>query len=486
MKQTSLLALFPLIALLGQPVSPPDPGDGKIPITTNSEEARKEFLKGRELADNLRLTDAIAHFDQALTLDPNFASAELARANVSGTAKDFRLHLDKAIALWDKASEGERLAIQAAEAGAVGNAAKTREYLERNVSLFPNDERARFALGVFYQGQQDDAKAIETFKATIAIAPTFPPVYNNLGYAYKTVVNYPEAEQAFKKYAELIPNDPNPYDSYAELLMKMGRFDESVTQYQKALALDPHFISARIGSAIDALYLGKPDLATSRLTDLYANARNDGERRQSVFVQAVVYADQGKIDQAIQQAEREFAIAEKAGDAGAMTADLNFKANMLLAMGRNDEALATFDKALQITQSSALSPAVKQATELFHHSSVAAVAIAKGDLTTARAEADAFAKGSAANGNQFQNRLTHELAGRIAFAEKQYDKAIAELEQANLQDPYNLYRLALAYQGKGDMAKARDYASRAAHWNGLPALNYALVRNKATQLAATT
>jgi len=148
MKQATLLGLFPLIVLLAQPATSTDPGGDKIPITTSSEAAKKEFLAGRELADNLKATDAIAHFDKALELDPNFASAELARANVSGTAKEFRLHLDRAIALADKASEGERIAIQAAEAGAVGNAAKTKECLERNVALFPNDERARFALGV--------------------------------------------------------------------------------------------------------------------------------------------------------------------------------------------------------------------------------------------------------------------------------------------------------------------------------------------------
>jgi tetratricopeptide (TPR) repeat protein len=169
-----------------------------------------------------------------------------------------------------------------------------------------------------------------------------------------------------------------------------------------------------------------------------------------------------------------------------MTADLNFKANMQLAMGKNDEALATFNHALQLTEASALAPQVKEATRLFNHSNLAAVAIARNDLATARSEADAFAKGTAANQNQFQLFLTHELAGRIALAANQYDTAIAELLRANLQDPYNLYRLALAYRGKGDTAKARDYAGQAAHWNGLPALNYGLVRTKATQLAATT
>src|SRR5208282_2575456 len=58
----------------------------KIPITTKSEDARKEFLVGRDLADRLLAQDPIAHFDKAITLDPEFASAELARANSSATA----------------------------------------------------------------------------------------------------------------------------------------------------------------------------------------------------------------------------------------------------------------------------------------------------------------------------------------------------------------------------------------------------------------
>src|SRR5688572_27455648 len=51
--------------------------DGKIAITTSSEEARKEFLAGRDLTEKLRLTDSIQHFDKAIALDPNFALAHL-------------------------------------------------------------------------------------------------------------------------------------------------------------------------------------------------------------------------------------------------------------------------------------------------------------------------------------------------------------------------------------------------------------------------
>ena len=64
-----------------------------------------------------------------------------------------------------------------------------------------------------------------------------------------------------------------------------------------------------------------------------------------------------------------------------------------------------------------------------------------------------------------------------------YDAAIQELQQSNQLDPYNIYRLALAYQGKGDTANARKFFERIVTFNGLNNLNYALIRTKAKQSA---
>ena len=96
------------------------------------------------------------------------------------------------------------------------------------------------------------------------------------------------------------------------------------------------------------------------------------------------------------------------------------------------------------------------------------MAIVRKDLKTAQAEADAYRKGAEAGRNPNQVRLTHDLAGMIALAGKDFDKAIAEFKQSNLQNPYNLYRLSLAYQGKGEKEKAREFCAKAAHFNGLP------------------
>ena len=459
--------------------------NGKIPVTTSSDEARKEFLAGRDLSEKLRITDSIARYDKALSLDPNFALAELNRAQVSPSAKEFFEHLKKAVALSDKASDGERMLIQAAEAGANGDPTKQKEILDKLVAAYPNDERAHFNLGGYYFGQQDFAQAITHYKKATELAPDYSTAFNILGYAYRQNEAYADAENAFKKYIELIPNDPNPYDSYAELLLKMGRFDEAITQYNKALAIDPNFINSHFGIAAALTYKGNASEALAELQKMTQKARTDAERRTALFGQTVVALDSGKFDQALAETAKQYAIAEKNNDPAAMTGDLQLKGNILLEMGKVDDARQAYEQALKTTSDSALSQAVKDNTARFQHYNLARVAIAKKDLATARTETETFRKGVEAAKNANQLKQAHELAGRIALAEKNYDVAISELAQANQQNADVLYLLGWAYQEKGDATKARDNYRRAAKFNSLPNLNYAIVRRKAEKALAT-
>jgi tetratricopeptide (TPR) repeat protein len=454
--------------------------DGKIAITTASEDARKEFLAGRDLSEKLRLTDSIQHYDKAIALDPNFALAHLNRANVSPTAKEFFDHLKHAVTHSDKASDGERMLIQAAEAGANGNPSKQKEILDKLVAAYPKDERAHFTLGGYYFGQQNYTQAISHYKKATELAPTYSTAFNILGYAYRQNEQYADAETAFKKYIELIPNDPNPYDSYAELLLKTGRFDEAITQYNKALAIEPTFLNSYFGIAAALTYKGKTADAAAELQKITDKSRNDGERRTALFGQMVVAADSGKLDQALAEVEKQYALGQKSNDIPAMAGDLQLKGNILLEMGRYDDAKKAYEEALRITTGDAsLSQELKDNTALFHHYNLARVAIGKKDFATAKSETETFKRGAEAAKNENQIKQAHELAGMTALAEKNYDQAIAELLQSNQQNPNNLYLLGEAYQGKGDDAKAKDLFTKAAKFNSLPQLNYAFVRAKA-------
>ncbi len=456
---------------------------GKLPVTTASDEARKEFLQGRDLAERLLIQDSVQHFDKALSLDPNFAAAELGRATSSQTAKEFFDHLKKAVSLADKASEGEKLLILSTEAGANGDTVKQKEYLDKLVALHPNEERAHFNLGGYYFGQQDYAKAIEEYKKATELNPNYSTAFNILGYAYRQQGDYANAEQAFKKYIELIPNDPNPYDSYAELLLKMGKFDESIAQYRKALSIQPNFVNSHFAISANLMYQGKHDEATAELQKMTEKARSDGERRTALFGQVVVDVDAGRMDKALEDIDKEYAIAEKIGDVAAMTGDLQTKGTILLEMGKYAEAKEQFERLLKMTEGSTLSQEIKDNTRLFHHYNLATVALGMKDNAKAKAEAEEFRKGAEASKNPAQVRQSHQLLGMIALAEKDYDKAIAELQQTGQQNPQNFYRLCQAYQGKGDNARAKEFCGKAADFNSLPALNYAFVRTKARKMA---
>jgi tetratricopeptide (TPR) repeat protein len=489
----TLLALLTMMTLVltgcqqGESVAANSAGNktGKIAITTASEEARKEYLAGRDLQEKLRITDSIQHFDKAISLDPNFALAELNRANVSPTAKEFFDHLKKAVTLSEKASDGERMLIQAAEAGSNGNQTKQRETLERLVATYPNDERAHFNLGGYYFGQQDYKQAIAHYKKATDLDPTYSTAFNILGYAYRQDENYNEAENAFKKYIELIPNDPNPYDSYAELLLKMGRFDEAITQYNKALAIDSNFLNSHLGIAAALTYEGKPTEALAELQKMTDKARSDGERRTALFGQMVIAADTGKLDQALAEVQKQYDLGQKTNDTPAMAADLQLKGNVLLEMGKFADAKQAYEQALKMTLDSSQSKEIKANTALFHHYNLARIAIEQKDLATAKQETDTFRKGAELGKNSNQIKLAHELGGRIALLEKNYDAAISELALSNQQNPVVLYLTGEAYQAKGDAAKAKDSFTKAAKFNSLPALNYAFIRAKAEKAIAT-
>jgi tetratricopeptide (TPR) repeat protein len=481
LRSTRALAL---LGVLGWTIALADTRGGKIPITSSSEEAKKEFLQGRDLAERLKAQESIQYFEHAVAKDPNFAMAHYSLAGVATSAKMFFDELQKSVALAGKVSDGERALILALEAGVNGKSAKQSEYLLDLVKNYPNDERSHNALGNYYFGQQEYDRAVEEFKKATEINPDFSPAYNTLGYAYRTLEKYDLAEQAFKKYTELIPDDPNPYDSYAELLMKVGRHDESIQLYRKALSIDSHFSASCRGISANLMFQGKYDEALSELQKSYDMARNDGERRVALFSMAVLYVDQGKTDLALSEIDKEYAIAENIKDAANMSADLATKANILTEAGRPDEARALFEKSLQLIRQSNLSKAVKDLAELGHHYNMASVAIKKGDLAVARKEAETFRAGAEALRNSNQIRLAHQLAGMISLEAKDFDTALNDLKQSSQVVPYNLYRIALAYQGKGDKTMAKQFFMKAARDNTLPTLNYAFIRNKAEKMVS--
>jgi tetratricopeptide (TPR) repeat protein len=451
---------------------------GKVPITTQSKEALMQYLEARDLAERLRGQESLQYFEKALELDPDFAMAHLNYAFNFPTAKGFFEHIDKAVALADKVSEGEKLWILGTQAGVNARIMEQRDYYQKLVAAYPEDERAHNLLGNHYFGQQEWQNAIDSYKKAIAINPDFSQPYNQMGYAYRFLENYEDAEKAFKNYVELIPDDPNPYDSYAELLMKTGKFEESIVQYKKALEVNPNFVASHIGIATNLNFLNRHQQARQQLDILWQMARNDAERRGALFAKAVSYADEGKNDDALDILTQAYAIADKNQDNAAMAFDLTLMGNILLEDRNSEAAAQKYASALETIINSSLSDDVKANAQRGYLFNLARVAITENDLKRARKNADSFYEDVKKIDNPNQMRLAHELFGRIALKENAYDTAIQELKQANIQNPYNLYRLAWAYKGVNNTEEVEKYFNKSKNFNALNSFQYAFVRQK--------
>ena len=469
------LLLLPALALAADPAT--------IPITTSSPEARALYLEGRDLVERLKGTEGYLRTDQAVKKDPQFALAWLQWAQTAGTAKEFFAGLDKAMATASHASEAEQKLIRAQEAGAKSRPAEQDQLLAELAKQFPSDPRIHNQIGNIAFGRQDFDTALRELSRAVELDPKFTLPYNQLGYTYRAQGKLAEAEKTFQKYAELLPDDPNPHDSYAELLMRMGRFDESIGRYRKALQVDPFFPSAYVGIANNQIYLGKGDEARATLKQLLGKARTDGEKRQAWFWTAETYMHEERWSDAIRSIEEEKKIADAGGDGLSASQDVNFIGNLLLGAGKPAEAAQKFEESMKLVDGSKASDAVKEAAHRNHLFDMARVALLKSDLAGARATAAKYSTAVEAKKVPFEVRQSHELAGMIAVQGKEWDTALAELGKAGGQNPRVTYLTGLAWQGKGNGSKAAQAFREAADYNQLNGV-YGFIRPQARRQLA--
>lgn len=459
--------------------APPTDEETRIPITTSSEKALKYYLKGRELAENLRTQQARQYFQMAVSEDPDFAIAYLSLAPTQPTNRAFLEAFDEAVALKKTVSEGEQLMIEGLEAGINGKPLDQRRAYKKLTVLFPQDERAHNFLGNYYFSQQEFDLAIAEFERAISINPSFASPYNMLGYSYARLYRYDQAETAFKKYIELIPYDPNPYDSYAELLLRVGKFDASIEYYKKALEVADDFLISHIGIATNLYLKGDHEAARKQLQVMYDASEEMGYRRAALLATAITYIDEGRLDDGISVLERRYSLAESEGDTNILADDLVTIGYIHLEAGRLDDAKNCFERALELVNESSASETTKSLARIRNLFAAAVYGIYSGDLDLARENANLYFSEAQAAENAYQIRVAHQLAGMIALKENDFEKARLELNQANQYDPYNEFRLAEAHEGLGNLSEALELYRNVVHHNVNSSLTYAIVRTDA-------
>lgn len=492
---------------------------GKIPITTSSELARAYFEEGIGHSENFLRAEALRCFEKAVAEDPDFALAYLGIATCQpsrrgiyesiGIAEElsrpkeipspprspsgFGLtitlptavspeYLREATKRVDRVSPGERLWILGLEAGLAGKTAVQADCFRELAESYPRDERAHRMFADYLFGIQDYESAIRGYQAATAINPRYAIAYNMLGYALRRQGDLTGAEAAYRKYIELLPDQANPYDSYAELLLCMGRHDESVEYYRKALEKDPSFHFSRLGIAANLNLLGRHTEAREVLwTPADSSLPFDLQRSLRVG-RTLSFVDEGDFESALIAADESARASATSGSVIEVASDLNVAGLILLEAGKPEDARRRFEKGLKLIEESSVPKEVREWTQSVTLLRVGCrVAVKEGRLEDARAALDEFAVRADTVGNLVLRWMFHYFSGMIALEAGDLPRSIAELEQGTANDPATLYLLGVAHERMGNRDQAAKYYSETAHSNLVNDLGYALVRRHAVE-----
>jgi tetratricopeptide (TPR) repeat protein len=478
--KTLKYALFILVVFLIVPLNL-QAQPKEVPVTTSSKDALKFFLDGRDKFDNNEFNAAASLFDKALQTDPSFAMAYLYRAQSGGGYNVYRQNLNKAISLTGKVSEGEKLEIEYNEAYADGNGQKQKEFLDKLLVSFPSDKRIQAGAGMYYFGNNDFSTALLHFSKAAELDKNYSSTYNMIGYCYSALNNYQEAEKAFQTYIKLVPDRGNPYDSYGELLMKMGKYDESIVQYKKAYEKDPaNFVSSLSGIGDNYIFKGDYETARKYYQDYFDKASTPGAKLSALFLKAVSYVHEGKTENAIKAFDDYRMMAEKENLVPTAIGAFVNQGLVYTESGNSAEGMKLYDKVIDLIGSSKLMEADKE--NMFTSSMMWHVyfLVSNNELEKAIPELEKAKLKVEGRKNPGEEMNLNAMFGFFELKKGTYDKAIEYFSKANQEDPWTMYYTAVAYNKKGDRPNALKLFEKIKNWN-VNSLRLALVRKRAME-----
>jgi tetratricopeptide (TPR) repeat protein len=220
----------------------------RVPVTTTSEEAREQLERGRRAAFHYRFERARPHLDAAIAADPDLALAYIYRGGSAQRGlEERRRHFDRALALRNRVSDGERRMIDAFRVFLLHDDHDHAIEIFRELSDEYTDDPippAHLGLRLHHAKERFD-EAAEQFVRARERDPDFAPVHAWLGRALSDAVRSADAEAAFLESIRRFPEDADCHLAIGEFFVGQERLDEAVRHFERALEIEPSFEAAR-------------------------------------------------------------------------------------------------------------------------------------------------------------------------------------------------------------------------------------------------
>ena len=233
-------------------------------VDHDSIKANDLFVEGKRLHDEGKYEEAVASFDKAIEIKPEFADVWNSKGEALRALKKY----EEAIASYDKAIETDPKNADACVNKGFVLARKLHRHndaiasFDKAIEIDPKNADAWNHKGnaIYYFSRFDDA--IVCYDKATEIDPKEAYYYYNKGNALQELKKYEEAIASYDKAIEIDSQFADAWQTKAFALRKLERYDDAIVCYDKAIKADPENAAAWKGMRITLKKLGCPEYDT--------------------------------------------------------------------------------------------------------------------------------------------------------------------------------------------------------------------------------
>jgi len=442
-----------------------------MPVTTSSAKARALYEKGMQDYENLYLERCNEDWRAAVKEDPNLAVAWAWIAFNSGNPEEVNAARAKAKALVPKLTPGEQLMVswivKVQEGDFIAGISAMNDLLE----MYPKDKHLLYLAGNWLMGENGDDQAQRMMEKALAIDKNYPAALNDLAYVDARNRRFAKAFAAMDRYVALLPQEPNPQDSYGELLRMAGAFEYSLEHYRAALKIDPDFVTSQLGLGDTYALMGNQEQARIEYEKAIRFAHNEADRLTYDMQKAMTWVRESNFAEAdkafIEIAETGHAKGQDLQEAQALRHLAEYQQDDAIALKRLNAA----EEALQHRSVISASDRNEEMSRILRNRVVRASHVGNAPLRDQSLKQ--LETMAASSRNQVIQSSYHGAAGSVLMDQKKYEDAIAHLEE-DQDNPFTMELLARAYYQTNQPDKLHEIEAKLRGTN-VPTMEQAMV-----------
>ncbi len=426
-----------------------------VPVTTHSLTAQRAYEMGMvQREDRLFVDEGLAFFREAVKADPQFALGHATLGYFTADPKEEKQESALAEKFIESASPDEQLLIRWMNGTKNGDLVPAISAMNDLLAKYPNDKRLGNLAAEWLcsnQGAFEHGEAI--LVRLLQNDPKYFPAMNNLAYCYAMSGQPGLAPPLMTQYVAALPNEPNPQDSFGEIMRMLGDYPAALDHYQKALEINPNFNPSQVGLATTYALMGDQKKARTQYLVAIKGTKERPTQVNYRILWAMTYYRESKPVLAHQAFLKVDAEAHLAGlpiqEAEIHRAMALFNPNPTVAFKELDEARADLSE----TRKAKLLSGDRDTELASILQTRAFIAVTAGKTDVAEAALKLLAEMAQTSRSIPVQNSYHSANGAVLLAHADYAGATTELQE-DAQNPLSLRLLEEAQTKAGQSADA--------------------------------